>query len=90
VLTAAKGKTVSGLFVLTATGGPVSEYSIRVPAAMAGKVTVSPSGGSLRAGRHVAVTVTVTSNVALSTHVTVKPGNLAIQVMLKIKAKNPA
>ena len=85
-LKAAKGKTVSGLFVLTATGGPVSEYSIRVPAAMAGKVTVSPSGGSLRAGRHVAVTVTVTSNVALSTHVTVKPGNLAIQVMLKIKA----
>ena len=86
VLTAAKGKTVSGLFVLTATGGPVSEYSIRVPAAMAGKVTVSPSRGSLPADGYVAVTVTVTSNVALSTHVTVKPGNLAIQVTLKIKA----
>ncbi len=86
VLTAAKGKTVSGLFVLTATGGPVGEYSIRVPAAMAGQVTVSPPRGSLRAGRHVAVTVTVTSKVALSTHVTVKPGNLAIQVRLKIKA----
>ena len=86
MLTAVKGKTVSGLFVLTATGGPVSEYSIGVPAAMAGKVTVSPSRGSLPAGGHVAVTVTVTSNVALSTHVTVKPGNLAIQVTLKIEA----
>ncbi len=86
MFTAVKGKTISGLFVLTATGGPVSEYSIGVPAAMAGKVTVSPSRGSLPAGGHVAVTVTVTSNVALSTHVTVMPGNLAIQVMLKIKA----
>ena len=53
---------------------------------MAGKVTVSPSRGSLLADGDVAVTVTVTSNVALSTYVTVKPGNLAIQVRLKIKA----
>ena len=46
--TAAQGKTVSGLFLLTATGGPVSDYSIGVPAAMARKVTVSPARGSLR------------------------------------------
>jgi hypothetical protein len=85
VLTAVKGKTVTGLFKLTATGGPVSKYSIGVPAAMAGKVTVSPSRGSLSAGGHVAVTVTVTGNVALRTYVTVKPGNLAIQVTLKIE-----
>ena len=85
-LTSAKGKAVSGVFLLTATGGAVSEYTVKVPAAMAGKVTVSPSNGSLPAGGYVAVTVTVTSNVALSTDVTVEPGHLAIVVLLKIKA----
>jgi len=84
VLTAAKGKAVSGLLVLTATGGPVSEYAIEVPAAMAGKVMVSPSRGSLPANGYVAVTVTVTSNVALNTYLTVEPGNLTIEVMLKV------
>jgi len=86
VLTAAKGQSDSGFFVLTATGGPVSEYAIEVPAAMAGKVMVSPSRGSLPANGYVAVTVTVTSNAALSTYLTVEPGNLTIQVTLKIKA----
>ena len=86
VLTAAQGKPVSGLFLLTATGGPVSDYSIGVPAAMARKVTVSPARGSLPANGYVAVTVTVTSKVALNTYLTVEPGNLTIRVTLKIKA----
>jgi hypothetical protein len=86
VLTAAKGKPVSGLFLLTATGGPVSDYSIGVPAAMAGKVRVSPARGSLPANAYVAVTVTVTSNVALNTYLTVEPGNLTIRVTLTIRA----
>ena len=86
VLTAAKGKPASGFFVLTTTGGPVSEYAIGVPAAMAGKVMVSPTRGSLPANGYVAVTVTVTSNVALNTYLTVEPGNLTIRVTLEIKA----
>ncbi len=86
LLTAAKGKAASGFFVLTATGGPISEYIVKVPAAVAAKVTVSPSKGFLPAGGYAAVTVTVTSNVALSTYVTVEPGNLTITVTLKIKA----
>ncbi len=86
VFTAAKGKAVSGFFVLTATGGPVGEYAIEVPAAVVGKVMVSPSRGSLPANGYAAVTVTVTGNVALNTYLTVEPGNLTIQVMLKIKA----
>ena len=57
----------AGITVITATGGPVSKYSVRVTAAMVGKVTVSPSRGSLPAGRHVAATMTVTSHLALST-----------------------
>ena len=86
LLTAAKGKAASGFFVLTATGGPISEDTVKVPAAVAAKVTVSPSKGSLPAGGYAVVTVTVTSNVALSTYVTVEPDNLTIEVTLKIEA----
>ena len=85
-LTSTKGKAAKGSFLLTATGGPVSQYTIMVPAAVAGKVTVSPSNGSLPAGGYVTVTVTVTSNVTLNTYVTVEPGNLTVTVMLKIGA----
>ncbi len=86
LLTAAKGKAASRFFVLTTTGGPIGEYTIKVPAAVAGKVTVSPSKGSLPANGYAVVTVTVTSNVALDTYVTVEPGNLTISVVLEIKA----
>lgn len=72
--------------MVTAVGGRVGHYTIKVPVAMAGKVAVSPSRGSLPANGNVAVTVTVTSTVALNTHVTVDPGNLTIKVVLKIKA----
>ena len=86
VLTAAKGKAVSRPFVLTASGGPVSKYTIKVPAAMAGKVTVSPSRRSPLANGDPTPTVTVISKAAFSTYLTVKPGDLAIHVILKIKA----
>jgi hypothetical protein len=72
--------------VLTATGGPVGEYTVKVPAGVATKVKVSPSKGSLAAGGYAVVTVTVTSNVALNTYVTVEPGNLTISVTFHIEA----
>jgi hypothetical protein len=81
VLTATKGKAVSGVFLLTAVGGPVSKYTITAAAA---NVRVAPAQGSLPANGYVSVTVTVTSNVALNTYVTVQPGNLTVRVMLKI------
>ena len=84
LLTAAKGKTVSGHFSVTAENGPVS-YAIKVPAAMAGMIKVAPSKGSLPANKYVTVTVTVTSQVALTTYVTVEPGNITVPVVLKIK-----
>ena len=87
LLTSAKGKAASGFFVLTATGGPVGYYTIKVPAGVAGKVAVSPSAGSLPANGYVVVTVTVTSNAALSTDLTVEPGNLTVTVVYEIKAK---
>ena len=85
VLTAASGKAAKGTFILSAAGGPVSHYTITVPAAIAAKVTVSPAKGSLVDGGYVTVTVTVTSKVAVDTQLTVNPGKIAVTVLLSIK-----
>jgi hypothetical protein len=85
-LTSVSGKPVSGSFVLTAAGGPVAHYTVQV-AAMAARVKVAPAGGSLKAGKNVTVTVTVTSKVALTTQVTVAPGNLTVTVVYKLKPR---
>jgi hypothetical protein len=85
-LTSTAGKAVSGKFVLSAVGGPVGDYSIKVPAGMSGKLTVTPATGSLADGGSVTVTVTVTSKTALNTYVTVDPGGITVTVVLSIKA----
>jgi hypothetical protein len=77
---------VTGTFLLSAFGGPVRNYTITVPASMAGKVTVSPAKGSLSASGWVTVTVTMTSKVAISTEITVNPGDITVTVLLSIKA----
>ncbi len=47
---------------------------------------MSPARGSLGDGGWVTVTVTVTSKVALDTRLTIEPGNLAVTVLLSVKA----
>jgi hypothetical protein len=84
VLTSVSGRPVSGSFVLTALDGPVPRYAVGV-AALATKVKVTPAGGSLGVNGSVRVTVTVTSKVALTTHVIVEPGNLTVTVVYKLK-----
>ena len=85
LLTSAHGKPASGFFVITAANGPVNQYTVKVPAGVAGAVTVAPSKGSLPAGGYAEVTVTVTSTAALIAHLTVEPGNLTVTVVFKIK-----
>ena len=68
------------------TEGGAVKYTIRVPAAVAGRVKVSPSTGTVPAGAYLTVAVTVTSKVALNTYVIVEPGNLTVRVVLTIKA----
>jgi DNA-directed RNA polymerase specialized sigma24 family protein len=85
-LSAVKGKAAKGTFRLAAVGGPVSDYVIKVPAGVAGKVTVAPASGSLASGGLVTVTVTVKSLVALDTKVTAEPGGLVITVAFSLKA----
>jgi hypothetical protein len=85
-LTSTGGKAASGKFVLSAVGGPVGDYVIKVPAALSGEMTVTPAKGSLAHGGSVTVTVTVTSKTALNTSVTVDPGSITVTVLLAIKA----
>jgi len=82
-LTSVSGKPVSGVFMLTAAGGSIPYYTVRTGAPA--RVTVAPADGSLRDGGTVKVTVTVTSKVALTTQVTVEPGNLTVTVVYKLK-----
>lgn len=87
VLTAVQGKRATGTFLLTAAGGPVNDFVIKVPAAVVGKVAASPSSGSLNsAGAWVSVTVTVNSRVSLDTRLTADPGGRSVTVVPTIKA----
>jgi hypothetical protein len=76
--------TATGTFTLTAKGGPVSYYSITVGPALAGRLTVSPSAGSLASGASVTITVTSTSLVTLDGKLTVNPGGQTITVVLSV------
>ena len=76
--------TATGRFTLTANGGPVSAYSITAGSALAGRISVSPSSGSLASGASVTITVTSTSLVALDGQLTVNPGGQTITVVLTV------
>jgi len=82
VLTSKSGTPASGFIRLTALNGPVAHYTVRV-AADPGRVKVAPAGGSLPVNGTVEVIVTVTSKVALTTHLVVEPGNLTVTVVYK-------
>ena len=88
VLTSLSGKPASGFIRLTALNGPVAHYTVRV-AADPGRVRVAPAGGSLPVNGYVEVTVTVTSKVALTTHVVIEPGDLIVTVVYKPKPPPP-
>jgi hypothetical protein len=70
-------------FTLTARGGPVS-YSITPGSSLAGRLSVTPSAGTLAAGASVTVTVTSTSLIALNGQLTVNPGGQTITVVLSV------
>ena len=84
VLTSKSGTPASGFIRLTALNGPVAHYTVRV-AADPGRVKVVPADGSLPVNGTVEVTVTVTSKVALTTHLVVEPGNLTVTVVYKLQ-----
>jgi RNA polymerase sigma factor (sigma-70 family) len=76
--------TKTGTFTITASGGPVSDYSITAGSALAGKITVSPASGSLASGASVTITVTSTSLVALNGSLTIDPGGRTVTVVIAV------
>jgi RNA polymerase sigma factor (sigma-70 family) len=70
---------LGGTITLTASGGPVS-WSISEPSSLLGKLSVSPSSGTIAAGDSVQVTIS-TSLVSLDSQLTASPGGQQITVL---------
>jgi RNA polymerase sigma factor (sigma-70 family) len=76
--------TGTAKFTITASGGPVSNYSITVGSALLGDVAVSPATGSLASGGSATITVTTTSLLALDGQLNVNPGGLTVTVVISL------
>jgi len=68
---------------LTASGGPVT-WSITEPPSLIGKVTVSPSSGTLASGQSTTVALSVTSPASVDSQLTVNPGGITVTVLIGI------
>jgi RNA polymerase sigma factor (sigma-70 family) len=71
----------SGTLTLTANGGPVT-WSITEPTSLLGLLTVTPSSGTLAAGQSVTVRLSVSLLSALTTTLTVTPGNEIVNLLI--------
>jgi len=76
--------TGTGQLTITASGGPVSSYSITAGSSLVGHLTVSPSSGSLTSGQSVTITVTSTSLLGLDGQLAVNPGGHSVTVLLSV------
>ena len=72
---------LGGQLTLTANGGPVT-WSIPTPESLLGVLTVTPSSGTLAAGQSVTVQVSVSLLTALTTTLTVTPGNEIVNLVI--------
>ncbi len=72
---------VGGTLTLTANGGPVT-WSIPEPASLLGLLTVTPSSGTLAAGQSVTVHLSVSLLSALTTTLTVTPGDEVVNLLI--------
>jgi RNA polymerase sigma factor (sigma-70 family) len=76
--------TATSTFTITARGGPVS-YSIAAGSALLGRISVSPTSGSLAAGASATITVTSKSLVAVAGQLTINPGGHTVTVVVSVK-----
>jgi RNA polymerase sigma factor (sigma-70 family) len=72
---------VGGTLTLTASGGPVT-WSIAQPTSLLGLLTITPSSGTLVAGQSVTVHLSVSLLSALTTTLTVTPGNQIVNLLI--------
>jgi RNA polymerase sigma factor (sigma-70 family) len=73
---------LGGTITLTASGGPVS-WSISEPSSLLGRLSVSPSSGTIAAGHSVRVTI-ATSLVSLDSQLTAEPSGQQIAVLIGV------
>ena len=73
----------SATLTLTASGSPVS-WSISEPSSLIGKLTVSPSSGTLAAGQSATVTLSASGLAAVDSQLTVNPGGQTVTVLLSL------
>jgi len=73
----------TGTLTLTASGGSVP-WSISEPASLLGKVTVTPSSGTLAAGESVTVSISASVLLSLDSQLTVDPGGQQVTVVLSL------
>jgi RNA polymerase sigma factor (sigma-70 family) len=72
---------VGGTLTLTANGGPVN-WSIPEPSSLLGLLTVTPSSGTLARGQSVTVHLSVSLLSALTTTLTINPGNQLVNLLI--------
>jgi RNA polymerase sigma factor (sigma-70 family) len=72
---------VGGTLTLTANGGPVS-WTISEPTSLLGLLSVTPSAGTLAAGQSVTVHLSVSLLSALTTTLTVTPGDQIVNLLI--------
>jgi RNA polymerase sigma factor (sigma-70 family) len=70
-----------GTLTLTANGGPVS-WTITQPTSRLGLLTVTPSSGTLAAGQSVTVQLSVSLLAAITTTLTISPGNQVVSLLI--------
>jgi RNA polymerase sigma factor (sigma-70 family) len=72
---------LGGTLTLTANGGPVT-WSIPEPSSLLGLLTVTPSSGTLAPGQSVTVHLSVSLLSALTTTLTINPGNQLVNLLI--------
>jgi RNA polymerase sigma factor (sigma-70 family) len=74
---------LGGSLTVTASGGPVT-WSITEPSSLIGKLTVSPSSGTLAAGQSATVALSVSGLASVDSQLTVNPGGIGVTVVIGV------
>jgi hypothetical protein len=82
VLASILGGPATGTLTLTASSGPVTHYAIAIPSSLIGRLSVTPSSGTIAPGQSTQVTVTVVGLLSVDTRLTVTPGAHSVTVLL--------
>jgi hypothetical protein len=84
VLASILGGPATGTLTLAASSTAPAQYAITVPSSLIGRLSVSPSSGTIPAGQSAHVTVTLNSLLSVDTQITVTPGPHSVTVLLGV------